>query len=67
MELDPNDPEVWVCVGSLIKENTDTIERLEKIIKSSMIQNDVLIKALKDYVKKLTRLQKRVAKLERGF
>lgn len=66
-ELDANDPEIWTIVGNLIAENTATIQRLEGVIKASVEQNGLLIAALKDYTKKLARLQKRVAKLERGF
>lgn len=67
VELDPNDPEIWTIIGNLIAENTATIQRLEKVIKESTKQNTILISALKAFTGKLTRLQKRVAKLERGF
>ena len=66
-ELDANDPEIWTIVGNLITENTATVARLEKIIKESTDQNAILISVLKKFVRKLERLQKRVAKLERGF
>lgn len=66
-ELDEKDPEIFTIVGNLIAENTETIKRLEKIIKESTNQNAILISALKKFVKKLDRLQRRVAKLERGF
>jgi hypothetical protein len=66
-ELDPNDPEIWTIIGNLISENTSTIQRLEKVIKSSTEQNVILIHSLKDFVRKLDSLKKRVAKLERGF
>lgn len=66
-ELDPLDPAIWTIVGNLIAENTATIQRLEKVIKSSTDQNAILISALKKFVRKLDRLQRRVAKLERGF
>lgn len=66
-ELDANDPEIWTIVGNLIAENTETIKRLEGVIKASTEHNTILIKALKQFVRKLERLQRRVAKLERGF
>lgn len=66
-ELDADDPEIWTIVGNLIAENTETIKRLEKIIKDSTEQNGILITTLKKFVRKLDRLQRRVAKLERGF
>lgn len=66
-ELDANDPEIWTIIGNLIADNTETIKRLEKVIESSTDQNAILISSLKQFVRKLDRLQRRVAKLERGF
>lgn len=66
-ELDADDPAIWTIVGNLIAENTATIQRLEKIIKDSTEQNGILVATLKKFVRKLDRLQRRIAKLERGF